>query len=219
MPPPPSDRDKVKVMEPSDGYRALSLMGRRVRLRPMTKEDLPLLFQWRNDTSSLFLWSSQGRLLSLPMLIQEIEADEAGGDIRLIIENTRGEVIGLVFTRGCSQLNRHCYIGLYLTPEERGCGYGAEAGALFLWYLFTYLGMEKVYATVYEFNSFSRRLIEKAGFCLEGTFPQHHWWRDRLWTLHQFALYRRELPRIEEFLLRLQSAPARRLSQEKNARG
>ncbi len=186
-----------------DTNGSIGLEGRWVKLRPPAAEDLPMLYQWRNDPTTLYLWSRRRELLSWSAFLREIEADERDGLLRLVVEDKSGELVGLVFAYNLSIFDRHCYIGTYIRPDRRGIGYGVEATALFLRYLFTYLGLVKVYATVYEFNHLSRSTLESAGFRLEGTFPRDHEWGGQWWTTYQFALYREDLQRIEKLLARL----------------
>jgi ribosomal-protein-alanine N-acetyltransferase len=60
-------------------------------------------------------------------------------------------------------------IGYLLHPDYHGMGYGREAAAALVHWLFTRRGCAGVYAGVYEPNVASRRLLESLGFV-----PDHY---------------------------------------------
>lgn len=184
-----------------NGIPEVSLEGRRVRLRPPHPEDFTpssVLYTLRTDTRNLYLWSRRRTLPSPNAFREEWERDES---VRLVIENSKGEVLGFVFAYDF--MDKHCSIGVVIRPDRRTMGYGVEAMALFLRYLFAYYSLVKVYAVVYEFNKLSLSTVKKAGFRLEGTFSKHVEWNGRWWVAYQFAFYREDLPRLERFLARL----------------
>lgn len=185
------------------GEHTITLEGRWVRLRPPRQEDLDTLYEWRNDPTTLHLWSRRRRLVSPQEFAEELRSEQDYECLKLIVENNTKGPVGLVIATNLSIQDRHAYIGTYIRPDLRNRGYGVEATALFLRYLFAYFGLIKVYATVYEYNHLSRRTLESAGFQLEGTFPLDREWNGRWWTVYHYAFYHQELPRLDAFLDRL----------------
>jgi RimJ/RimL family protein N-acetyltransferase len=187
----------------ANGSGGISLEGHLVRLRPYQEDDLPFLYELRNDTSSLYLWSGRRELVSPFAFRDELKYDEQNGMLRLIIEKrSGGDRLGMVFSYDHARSDRHCSIATVLRPQVRQRGYGAEATALFLRYLFAYMGLEKVYAMVYEYNRVSRKTLEHGGFKLEGVFPHHRFWNGRWWTMFQYAFYRDNSNHLEQILAR-----------------
>jgi diamine N-acetyltransferase len=187
---------------PICGEDGVKLEGHLVRLRPLQgEEDIRFLFGLRNDVEHLYLWTTRREVVSFTEFQDELRHDERLGMLRLIIEKRdTGERIGTVFSYDHNRVDRHCSIVTVLCPTARRRGYGAEATALFLRYLFAYLNLEKVYAQVYEFNLLSRQTLEHGGFKREGVFPRHHFWDGRWWTMYQYAYYADDRDQLKEVL-------------------
>lgn len=62
-------------------------------------------------------------------------------------------------------------LGYILHPEHHRKGYGSEAAAALVDWLFAERGTRAVYAGVYEPNSASRKLLERLGFTQDRFFP------------------------------------------------
>ncbi|MEX2225007.1 MAG: GNAT family protein [Dehalococcoidia bacterium] len=167
-----------------------SLFSRRVVMRPISRDDYPLLFKWRSDVSSLHLWSTHRRVISfeqfaggLEQLLQEVV-------FFLILDRTSRRPIGFVHTYGASPEDGFVHFLLYADPSVRGTGITVEGSMLFGDYLFKFFAIRKLYAEVYQFNQASIDALESAGFSREGTLREHIWYLDRYWDLYQYALYR-----------------------------
>lgn len=77
-----------------------------------------------------------------------------------------GEVIGGM---GLSHADGHsAEIGYWLGENYWGRGIATEAVKLLTKYAFSGLGLRRVYAYVFSFNKASARVLEKAGYKLEG---------------------------------------------------
>lgn len=122
------------------------------------------------------------------------EAARAGFDTRLphwqpgsqhwlclvIMQRASGVPVGL--TGFLPDGNAQAEVGFMLSPDWHRQGYGYESLQAVVKYCFTTLGLHKLTATVTAGNQGSRALLEKAGFCLEGTRRESYWlggeWRD-----------------------------------------
>lgn len=185
------------------------LGGRFAHLRPIIgEEDLEIMFGWRNDLRTLDLWSTRRHLVSYPDFLEEFRHD-IGSDrhIHLMITNKK-ETIGMIYSYGVQWVDGHCFITTYLDPTKTKRGYGAEAFALFVNYLFRYFNFHKIYIDVYEYNQLSKKTIESAGFVQEGLFKEHRYMDGVRHALIRYALYRDKLPEIRKFIDRLQRVDA-----------
>jgi|ERR1700682_929636 len=181
----------------------VSLQGTSLRLRPLMEKDFPVLLKWRNDPTELMLWSEARSLVTDSVYGDELRGEYKQGIYRLCIEeNGSGQLIGNIFTYGHSLQNHHAYVGLYLCPEKRDSYFGAEAFLLFLKYAFTYFSLVKLYFDVFEYNTHSYQIMERAGFHKEGEFKKHVQYDGQYWTMFRFAAYREDLPRAEKYLER-----------------
>jgi len=61
----------------------------------------------------------------------------------------------------------------FLVPSEKGKGYGTEATQLMVDYLFLSRNIFRIQATANVRNKASQRVLEKAGFKIEGTIRKY----------------------------------------------
>lgn len=146
--------------------------GPRLRLRAFTAEDWAAYHAWNAD-------DEQARNLDQIHFPQsperarqwaEAEASRApdGDNVRLVIEDEHGEVIGDLSTHDCNPRVGAFFYGVSIRPDQRGRGYASEAITLLLRFFFEERRYQKATVMVYSFNEASARLHERLGFQLEG---------------------------------------------------
>jgi N-acetyltransferase len=134
----------------------IDLPGERVRLRPITLDDVDALAATGEDPEKL-----RRRIERNPTL-------EHGGFLSLGVEGD-GRIVGEIQARA----PQHgfppgvCEIGISLAEEARGKGYGQEAVVLFTDYLLQ-AGQERVQASTSVDNVAMRRVLEAIGYAFEG---------------------------------------------------
>ena len=165
------------------------LRGKRIVVRPMRDEDVPVVAAWAADPAKASgdfqrFQLEHGRLLT-GMYAQ-------GG---LIGRDSGFMIVELVAQRkqiGFVRYNTGQFpdpdiasvdIGYGIAePEHRGKGYATESVALLLDYLFSGYVVERVSAFTDAENTASRRLLEHLGFVCEGTMRSATFrqgaWRD-----------------------------------------
>jgi RimJ/RimL family protein N-acetyltransferase len=143
------------------------LTGKRVLLRPPAVEDVEALVASRDEDSGFGPAGEAAR----EQLLKQIERKptlEDGGFLSLAIE-ADGVVVGDVQARA----PKHgfppgvCEIGITLVVAARGRGYGREAVELFTEHLLAH-GWPRVQASTAVDNHAMRRVLERAGYDLEG---------------------------------------------------
>ena len=137
-----------------------------VKLRKIEPSDLPFLYQWENDASS---WAEgdNHNPLSQQDLRNYIAATTGDiyrdGQLRLIIESGPTTV-------GCADLfdfdprNRKAAIGMYIAPDYRGKGLGAEVLRQLEQYAFDFLRLRLLYAVIATSNTPCSALFRRAGY-------------------------------------------------------
>ena len=85
-----------------------------------------------------------------------------------IIQKKDGKRIGITWHM-LNQPYRLIEIVCFLVPSERGKGYGTEVAQLMIDYLFLSKDIVRIQAIVNVSNKASQRVLEKAGFMMEGT--------------------------------------------------
>ena len=145
------------------------LHGVRVRLRPLESGDETQLHPWAMDEHEMDLWRDEPGMVGFEMFRQQLRHALAAGEPHLIVEGLNsGRMIGWVYADLLSLAHLRCRMRVYVIPEARSYGAGAEAGILFLDYLFGWLDMHKVFVETLASQGATRAMAEHWGFALEG---------------------------------------------------
>ena len=174
--------------------------GERVRLVPLTEEDVDWL--WRTvNRREIWIWMGRYGVLSLEDERQFVQRALSDKDRpHLLILNEKGERVGVVGVNEYDRYNGRAEVGYWISPEHQGKGYATEALELFLDLLFRELNYRKVYAPTFASNEASWRVLEKTGFKREGRLRKHSYnpatgrYDDDL----VYGLLRREWERMRE---------------------
>lgn len=148
-----------------------------VTLRSLEATDLDVLYRWENDTS---LWTASNIMAPSPksyvwQYLQNYDSDIYNTrQLRLMITLTEtGEPIGTIDLTNFDPLNNRAELGILITNEYEGKGYGSEALKLTIGYVRDYLGLFQIYALVIEDNNACTALLKKHGFTTAGLLK--HW--------------------------------------------
>jgi [ribosomal protein S5]-alanine N-acetyltransferase len=86
-----------------------------------------------------------------------------------IIEKSTKKHIGNIKIGPVNQFHKFADISYFIGDRDAwGRGYGTQAVKLLTEYSFNYLGLESILAGVYQSNIASQRVLEKAGYSLQG---------------------------------------------------
>jgi RimJ/RimL family protein N-acetyltransferase len=156
-------------------YRSVlpELEGARVRLRAIETGDMPQLHVWSTDQSEMWLWREEARLVAYDPFLTKLQSALTAGEPHLMVEGKHsGFPIGWVYADQVSNDHCRCRMTVYIIPEARAYGAGAEAGVLFLDYLFGWRGMRKIYIETLAVQTEAIQIATKGGFCQEGMLSQ-----------------------------------------------
>jgi diamine N-acetyltransferase len=156
------------------------ILGKRVRLRAIERDDLPKFVQWLNDPEVI-----RGLALHTPMSMDQEQswfdamrshpADEQ--PLGIEIHSGEGWVhIGNLSLNKINWVDREAEVGIVIGDKRYWSqGYGREAMILLLRYGFYTLGLNRIFLRVYATNPRAIRSYEKAGFINEGKMRQAHY--------------------------------------------
>jgi len=171
-------------------------MAAQVRIRPVRREDLDRLEEWRNDPGwSEFDWYGFKPPGELRRRFDQtgLLAEDGG---YLLVELADGTVIGDVawhaVHHGPPPTSRALNIGVTIAPGQRGKGHGTEAQRLLADYLFAVTRVERVEASTDVDNLAEQRALEKAGFTREGVLRRAQFRDGAFHDLVLFSLVRGE---------------------------
>ena len=164
------------------------LRAEHIYLRPVCREDLPLLLELVNDFDYLTEFNFFG--LNPPTgLEKHFEEDGLLGSedgTLLVVTCENEEVIGEVSYRqvryGPGSASVAYDLGIVLAPVHRGKGLGIQAQQLLTEYLFSTYPIMRIEASTDVTNTAEIKALAKAGFTREGVLRQAQWrsgaWHD-----------------------------------------
>ncbi|MDO8615174.1 MAG: GNAT family protein [Dehalococcoidia bacterium] len=155
-----------------------TLAGEKVRLRPFSDDDVPLLHKWFNDPEVL-QWHHLSE--DPPQVMRSLRAHrerwerirDDPGHVSWVIETKGGTPIGEI---GLLNIHPHGRAELGISIGEKDCwsrGYGADAIRALLRHAFGELGLRRVHLIADEDNARAIRCYEKCGFVREGLLRGH----------------------------------------------
>ena len=156
------------------------IYGDRIRLRAITRTDLPFFVEWLNDPEVI-----EGLMHYLPFSMEDEEAWFEGMKKRpqvehpLVIEictEEGWEPIGNCGLFGIDWRIRQATFGIVVGAKQHwNKGYGTEAFKLMIQHGFATLNLNRISLRVYENNPRAIRAYEKAGLSIEGRLRQAHY--------------------------------------------
>jgi len=185
----------------------MELLGAKLKLRKFSfqEADLNFLFEWRNCDNFITNCTNRRFKINFPSFVKELEGDfkKDRHDQFMIERIVGGNIIGTIYSYNFQKADGYAFITLFISPENQMRGYGPEALALFINYLFKSYSLYKIYLEVYSYNYLSISSLVKGGFHLEGCFKNHRFFKGERYDLIRFSLYLEDLLKIENFLTKL----------------
>lgn len=172
------------------------LIGTKVYLRPLEREDAPTVAPWFNDPEVRRTLLRQ-RPISLRAEEEFIaRANQTDDDLVLgIVVRETDRLIGGAGLHRIDWRNRHACFGIGIgVRDEWDRGYGTEATRLLVGHALETLNLNRVWLEVYEDNPRALRAYEKVGFRREGLLRQDSYRAGRYWDTILMAILREEWP-------------------------
>lgn len=138
-----------------------------VTLRAMEPEDLDLLYRIENDNS---LWNVG--VTNVPYsryLLRDFIASSTGdiykdGQVRLIVENSEHETVGIVDLVNFDARNCRAEVGIVIESQYRRKGYASKTLSLIADYARQVLHLHQLYAIISKENRTSLELFSQQGY-------------------------------------------------------
>jgi len=173
--------------------KAPYLIGNRIYLRPLEREDAPQFIQWVNDPeiTRTLVFRAPINLQAEEDFIDKITRDEHSLTLGIALR-ANDQLIGGTGFHLIDWRNRQASFGILLDKAEWGKGYGTEVTALLVRHAFETLNLNRVWLHAYEYNERSIRVYEKVGFRKEGVLRQDNFREGRYWDTIIMAILREE---------------------------
>ena len=155
------------------------IVGKKIKLRALEEGDAIHTLELRDDYEAMKLFGGiiypvnlESEKYWISNLYPQGERDRI---YFAIIEKSTDEFIGYAGIRKISMIHRNGEIGLFIKKSFRGKGYGKEAFLIFFDYLFSQIGIHKVYGIEFASNIASVENNKKLGFKEEGILKEHYY--------------------------------------------
>ncbi|MDO8614322.1 MAG: GNAT family protein [Dehalococcoidia bacterium] len=176
----------------------VTLSGRLVTLRPICRDDYPILFRWRSSFETVHMLNFRRRIATFEEFVRDLEGLLPNAMFLLVREARHGVPIGYALAHGINPWDGWLAVGIYVEPEYRLRGHGGEAALLCADFLFRAFPLRKVMTEVYEFAQPLLRMVQAMGFEQFAYLADHYWHEDRWWGLYQMALTRERWNQYKE---------------------
>lgn len=180
-------------------------MKSKTYLRRADRDDLDTVIGWMDDPDfHYFLYGDPARSPkrirdNIVAMLGRTGANVAPTSIHLIADSEKWGPVGLISLQKISWRNRSCTVDFYIGRKDLRNGIvAAEVAFRAIEYCFEELNLHRITAFVYDFNSPSWRLLERAGAVRELTMPQHIKRNGVVYDVYGYGLLRREYRAFRE---------------------
>lgn len=149
------------------------IKGEKVYLRPIQKDDITYLNQWKNDEET-YMYLGGG---FMPTSINQQEKwldslmDTSGNNKRFIICDNNSSPVGMVGLYDINWIHRTCEIGIYIgSKDAKGKGYGKEACLLVERFAKEYVNLRKIKLNVVSDNKKALNMWQSLGYIKVGEY-------------------------------------------------
>jgi RimJ/RimL family protein N-acetyltransferase len=162
----------------------MNICGRKVTLRAIEEEDLPLLHEWANDPDIWYLlggWHFPSSMEFERRWFASLQSDPLNQRFAIEAPN-----LGLIGTANLVEIdwkNNHAYHGMMLGDQAaRGRGFGIDTIMAVMRYAFEELHLERLDGSMIEYNVASLNVYcRKCGWKEEGRLRRWYFRRNRYW--------------------------------------
>jgi RimJ/RimL family protein N-acetyltransferase len=151
-----------------------TLIGERVVLRDVRREDADVAATWPRFTEPELQWANLSLRTPSEREVWYRHEQSDGNRVRLAVTTRDGELAGFLGLREIDWRRRRATLGIRLSPLHVNQGLGTDAIRTLLRYAFGELGLARVDLDVAVHNHRARRCYEKVGFTETGG----HWGLD-----------------------------------------
>ncbi len=170
--------------------------GPNLRLTGLERFDARAFSMWHNDAGFLRLLDAEyARPRSEDECVKWFEDWQR--DAKMIAFAVRplaaDDLVGVVMLESILFQHGVAWLGMgFGNREQWGKGYGREAMSLILRYAFSELNFHRVQASVFEYNTLSIGMCERAGFRREGVFREFLLRDGRRYDMYLYGVLRAE---------------------------
>lgn len=143
------------------------IIGERIYLRPIIRDDIKFLNEWKNDEETFMYLGGGFMPTSIDQQAKWLDSmiDTSGNNKRFIICANDDLPVGMVGLYDINWIHRTCEIGIYIgNKNAKNKGYGKEACLLIEKFAKEYLNLRKIKLSVVSDNERALRMWESLGY-------------------------------------------------------
>jgi RimJ/RimL family protein N-acetyltransferase len=172
------------------------LIGSKVRLTALAKDDLPIIARWQQNDLFLRLFDAVPAYPKTRQTLEQWleERHKANDGFLFAIRSLENDdLLGYLEVEGILWTHQTGWISIAIgKPELWGKGYGREGLELALGFAFRELNLYRVQLSVFSYNERAIGLYEKLGFQREGVCREFLHRDDTRYDMIWYGLLRRE---------------------------
>lgn len=168
------------------------LYGEQIYLRAIEEKDIALLTAFNNEKNSRILADDDVPYPTSSKDLETFMAENELGKNFAICRQADQQLIGSLAIYAVDYQNLHCQLGITLSGQYQGKGYGREAMNLIIHFIFMYLPINKIKLQVFSFNFKAIHLYKQLGFKHEGTLKEEIFRFAAFQDLESYALFRKD---------------------------
>jgi RimJ/RimL family protein N-acetyltransferase len=162
----------------------VNIKGKKVTLRAIEEEDLPLLHKWANDPELWYQlggWHFPSSMDYMKNWFYALRSDTLNQ--KFAIDACGPGLIGTVSLVEIDWKNNHAFHGMMIGDKDvRGKGYGTDAIMAIMKYSFEELHLERLDGSMIEYNEMSlNTYLKKCGWKEEGRQRNWYFRKNRYW--------------------------------------
>ena len=173
-----------------------TLETERLILRQLRSDDREAIFDYASDpeVTKYMLFNRHQSIEEADVFLESVRVtSEKRERIEFAMElRSTGEFIGVCGLHHFSPQDHRAEVGYVMRRTFWGKGYMVEAVRELLRFAFEEMGMHHVYATCFEANERSARVMERCGMRYEGTMRDHQVIRGEYVTSKLYSILRHE---------------------------
>lgn len=175
--------------------KEISLSWRDIQLIPYDKQYFDFIFECYQDYNSRNLFYGNSSIESREEFWQKLDnkISTVYHKYMIILSLTNNTPLGFIYSYDYNTENQYIYTAIFIAEKFRKTTVGGIAGIIFFNYLFKYFPIRKVYCTVYSYNGMSLKVLNNAGFKIEGILKEHKYFDGKYHDMNIMALYRDDL--------------------------
>lgn len=178
------------------------LSWKNITLIPYEESYFDFIYNCYQNYESRFLFTNDFVIISRNEFWDYIDkkASRDFHDFMIIRNDATNLPIGFIYTYNFDRQNDYIFFSIYLEEKSRNNINVAISGMIFFNYIFKYYPIRKIYCSVFDYNTISKKVLKNAGFQLEGNLKEYRYYNRAYHDMSIYSLFRKNFYNLKEKL-------------------